>query len=148
MDAAAQVALLTQLQLEVQTLQAAAAVPPVAPPFAPVFTLAPALASAATYLGLTSASGTKHFKGATGHLNQRPFDFADPSDLQVFLDLVLKKSQVWGWNIIFTMPVTNVSTGVVTSNHNLLDEYGLIPLDSVRSQVMTYRATPTKRAQD
>jgi hypothetical protein len=78
MDAATQVALLAQLQLEVQTLQAAVAVPPVALPFAPVFTLAPALASAATYLDLTSASATKHFKGATGHLDQGPFDFPDP----------------------------------------------------------------------
>jgi hypothetical protein len=100
---------------------------------------------------MLTASGMKHFKGATGHFNQRPFDFADRSDLQVFLDLLelLKEYQVWGWNIIFTLPVTNVSSGVVTSNHNLFNEYALlIPLDLVRSQGMTYRATPTKGAQD
>jgi hypothetical protein len=154
MDPAAQAALLVQLQAEVQNLQAAAAAaaaaeePPAGPPPAPaVFTLAPALANTAAYLDLTSSSGTKHFKGATEPLNAKPFDFADPSDLQVFLDLVLKKSQVWGWNTIFTIPVTGVTTGV-TVNHNLLSEYGMIPLESVRTQVMTYYATPTKRAQD
>jgi hypothetical protein len=156
MDAAAQTALLTQLQGEVQTLQAAAAAAAAnnaaaglaqAPPAAPVFTLAPALANTAVFLDLTSVSGTKHFKGATEPLNKQPFDFSDSSDLQVFLDLVLKKSQVWGWNTIFTIPVTNPLTGITTS-HNLLDEYGLIPLAAVRAHTMTYYANQSKQAQD
>jgi hypothetical protein len=156
MDAAAQTALLTQLQGEVQTLQAAAAAAAAtnaaaglaqAPPAAPVFTLAPALANTAVFLDLTSVSGTKHFKGATEPLNKQPFDFTDSSDLQVFLDLVLKKSQVWGWNTIFTIPVTNPLTGI-TTNHNLLDEYGLIPLASVRAHTITYYANQSKQAQD
>ena len=155
MDAATQ-AILAQLQAEVQTLQAAAtaatataaAAPPVGPPMPPVFTLAPALANTATtYLDLTSAAGAKHFKGATEPLSAQPFDFADPSDLQIFLDLVLKKSQIWGWNTIFTIPVTDPSTAV-TTNHNLLNEYGLIPLLAVTTQVTTYYATSSKRAQD
>jgi hypothetical protein len=105
MDPAAQATLLTQLQAEVQTLQAAAAavaaagVP--AQQVAPVFTLAPALASTALFIDLTSASGDKHFKGATEPLNENPFDFSDSSDLQVFLDLLLKKSQVWAFLILF-----------------------------------------------
>ena len=156
MDPAAQAALLTQLQTEVQNLQdaaaaataAAAAAPPAAAnPAAPVFALAPALAVTATFLDLTSTNGAKHFKGAIEPLNSKPFDFSDPSDLQVFLDLVLKKSQVWGWNTIFTIPVTDVATGN-TANHNLLHEYGMIPLQSVRTQVATYYDQPTKRAQD
>jgi hypothetical protein len=60
---------------------------------------------------------------------------------------VLKKSQVWGWNNIFTVPVTIPSTGI-TTNHNLLDEYGLIPLTSVKAHTMTYYATQSKQAQD
>jgi hypothetical protein len=141
MDAAAQAALLTQLQGKGQTLQAAAAPAAAAGPAhdplaAPMFTLAPALANTAMYLDLTSVSGTKHFKGATKPLNKQPFDFTDSSNLQVFLDLVLKKSQVWGWNTIFTIPVINPLTGITTS-HNLLNEYGLILLASVRTQTVT-----------
>jgi hypothetical protein len=88
MDAAAQAALLTQLQAEVQNLQAAAATAAAAnaaaaanPPTVPVFTLAPALANTATFLDLTSTSGSKHFKGATESLNTQAFGFDDPADL-------------------------------------------------------------------
>jgi hypothetical protein len=154
MDAAAQATLLAQLQTEVQNLQDAAATAAAAaaeaPPAAgepPVFTLAPALANTAAFIDLTTSNGIKHFNKATEPLTKEPFNFADPSDLQVFLDLVLKKSQVWGWNPIFDIPVTNPST-TVTTNHNLLQEYGLIPLSAVRTQVSSYYATPTKRAQD
>jgi hypothetical protein len=161
MDATAQATLLIQLQAKIQTLwtnapaaaTAAAAPahpgPPQGPQAAPVFTLAPALANTAVFLDLTSTSGAKHFKGATEPLNQQPFDFADSSNLQVFLDLVLKKSQVWGWNTIFTIPVNNIMAGaVITTSHNLLDEYGLIPIASVRAHAMTYYANHSKQAQD
>jgi hypothetical protein len=154
MDPAVQATLILQLQTEVQNLQAAAAasaaaaavaaVPPAGPPTPPVFTLAPALANTAiTYIDLTSSTGAKHFKGATKPLSTQPFDFADPSDLQVFLDLVLKKSQIWGWNTIFTIPVTDTITAT-TTNHNLLSKYGMIPLQSITAQVMTYYATQSK----
>jgi hypothetical protein len=152
MDPAVQV-VLDQLQAEVQNLQAAAAAvtaaaPPLGPPAPPAFTLAPALANTATtYLDLTSSTGAKHFKGATEPLSAQPFDFADPADLQFFLDLVLKKSQIWGWNTIFTIPVTDPVTAT-TSNRNLLSEYGMIPLASVATHVTTYYATPSKQAQD
>jgi hypothetical protein len=150
MEPADQTELLAQLQaLQDAAAAAAAAVaaadevpPPLVPRPPPVFTLAPALANTANYIDLTSTSGTKHFKGAAEPLNAHPFNFADASDLQVFLDLVLKKSQVWGWNTIFTIPVTN-ATGAepVTANNNLLSEYGMIPLDSARAQVMSYSIT-------
>jgi hypothetical protein len=80
-------------------------------------------------------------------LSTQPFDFADPSDLQVFLDLVLKKSQIWGWNTIFTIPVIDATTAT-TTNRNLLSEYGMVPLSSITAQVMTYYSTQSKRAQD
>jgi hypothetical protein len=126
----------------ISAANAAAAAAPANPP---VFALAPALANSATFIDVTSMSGTKHFKGATAPLNKQPFDFADSSDLQVFLDLVLKKLQVWGWNTRFTIPVTNPITGL-TTNHSLLSEYGIIPLPSVRTQVMSYYANQTKQA--
>jgi hypothetical protein len=158
MDPTAQATLLIKLQAEVQTLQAAATAaataaaaavaPPAGPPTPQVFTLAPALANTSTtYLDLTSSAGAKHFKGATEPLSAQPFDFADPSDLQIFLDLVLKKSQIWGWNTIFTIPVTDPLTSI-TRNHNLLNEYGLIPLLAVKTRVTTYYDTSLKRAQD
>jgi hypothetical protein len=33
------------------------------------------------------------------------------------------------------------------TNHNLLDEYGLVPLASVRAHALTYYAQQTKQAQ-
>jgi hypothetical protein len=63
------------------------------------------LANTATYLDITSASGAEHFKGATEPLNTQLFDFADPSDLQIFLDLVLKKSSPGGRGTIWERKV-------------------------------------------
>jgi hypothetical protein len=150
--------LIQQLQAQVQALEDAAVaaaaaaagpappggVPPVPPP---VFTLAPALANTAAFLDLTSTSGAKHFKGATEPLTAKPFDFSDPSDLQVFLDLLLKKSQVYGWNPVLTIPVTDAATNI-TTHYNLLSQYGLIPLASIRAHVFSYYGTQTKQAQD
>jgi hypothetical protein len=132
--------------------QQGAAVPPVqqgvaAPAGNPVFTLAPALANTSTFLDLTSSNGAKHFKGAIEPLNSHPFDFADGADLQVFLDLVLTKSQVWGWNNIFNIPVEDKTTGIVKT-WNILNHYGMVPLASVRAHAMTYYDAQTKQAQD
>jgi hypothetical protein len=80
-------------------------------------------------------------------LGTQQFDFADPSDLQFFLDLVLKKSQIWGWNAIFTIPSTDQVT-MTTSDRNLLREYGMISLESITTLDATYYATPSKQAQD
>jgi hypothetical protein len=107
--------------------QGAAGVPP-----GPVFTLAPALANTATFLDLTTSSGAKHFKGAIESLNSHPFEFEDGADLQVFLDLVLTKSQVWGWNNIFNIPVVDPKTGL-SQTWNILNHYGMVPLASVRA---------------
>jgi hypothetical protein len=130
---------------------AAAAVPTRGVPLAPpVFTLAPALANtAAAYLDLTSASGAKHVKNVTEPLttSRASFDFAHSSDLEVFLDLVLKKSQVCGWNAIFTVTVTHQATGVITT-HNLLEEQGLVSLAATLAHVGTHCNLPTKLAQD
>jgi hypothetical protein len=105
------------------------------------------LANTAAFLDLTSSDGMKHFKGATEALNSQAFDFREDSDLQVFLDLILTKSQVWGWNPIFNIPVTDPITAAVT-NWNLLTHFGVIPLDAVRAHAMSCHATPSKRAQD
>jgi hypothetical protein len=91
----------------------------------PVFTLASALANAAAFLDLTGSSGAKRFKGATESLSFQPFDFEENSDPQVLLDLVLTKSQeVWGWNTIFNVPVTDAATGAAR-NWNLLSHHGM-----------------------
>jgi hypothetical protein len=151
MEANQDAELFQNLQDQVQILEAAAVaaeVPPGgAPPALPVFTLAPVLANTAAYLDLTSISGAKHFKGATKPSTAHPFEFTDPLDLQIFLDLVLKKCQVYGRNSILTIPVTNRATGTTTT-HNILEEYGLIPLASIATHVGTYYATQIKQAQD
>jgi hypothetical protein len=89
----------------------------------------------------------KHFKGGSEGLNAQEFDFKDDTDLQVFLDLLLTKSQVWGWSYIFTIPVLDVATGTAR-NWNLLSHCGMIPMPSVRTHVLSYYATPSKLAQD
>ena len=54
------------------------------------------LAKTTAFLDITKWNRAKLFKGATEPLGSQPLDFADESDLQVFLDLVLKESQVYG----------------------------------------------------
>ena len=138
------------LELENAAATAAAAAQPLrgANPAPPVFTLAPALANtAAAYIDLTSPSGAKHFKGAIEPLSSTPFDFGDPADLQVFLDLVLKRSQVYGWNPILDVPITNAN-GATTSTHNILEEYGVLSVDTISTHVRTYYGLQTKQAQD
>jgi hypothetical protein len=118
------------------------------PPAPPAFVLAPALANtAAAYIDLTSTSGAIQFKGAIKPLTSPPIAFADPSDLQTLLDLLLQKSQVYSWKHIWTVPVINAATGVVTKR-NLLKEYDMIPLNAITAHVRTYYATRTKQAQD
>jgi hypothetical protein len=69
----------------------------------------------------------------------------DPSDLQVFLDLLKTKSKVQGWSRIFTVPF---EIDRVTTNHSLLHNYGVIPLASVVSDALTYINAESKVAQD
>jgi hypothetical protein len=124
--------------------QAAAAAVPLP---APVFMLAPALANTAAFFYFASSDGAKLFKGATEALNSHAFDFEDDSALRVFLALVLTKSQVWGWNAIFDIPVAD-APAATARNWNLLTHHGVVPLDSVRTHAMSHCATPSKRAQD
>jgi hypothetical protein len=105
------------------------------------------LVNTATFLDLSTSGGMKHFKGGSEDLNAQAFDFKDDTDLQVFLDLLLTKSQGWGWSYIFTIPVLDVATGT-TRNWNLLSHHGMIPMPSVRTHVLSYYAAPSKLAQD
>jgi len=114
------------------------------PPPAPVFALSPALVNAGAFLDLNTASGAKLFKTGSQSLSQT-FDFSDHSDLQVFLDLLKTKTQVQGWARVFSVPVT-IAGNVV--NHNLLTNYGLIPLADVTNDALSYVDTQTKVAQD
>ena len=111
---------------------------------APCFALSPAMANAGVFLDLSSSTGAKLFKVGAEPLS-RSFDFEDPSELQVFLDLLKTKAKVQGWSRIFTVPV-NVD-GVITS-HSLLQDYGVIPLPFVYLDAVSYVNTPTKVAQD
>ena len=111
---------------------------------APIFSLSPAMANAGAFLNLSTSTGAKLFKIGAEPLS-RSFDFMDPSDLQVFLDLLKTKSKVQGWARIFTVPV---EIDGVTTNHSLLHNYGVIPLASVTSDAMTYVNAESKVAQD
>ena len=103
------------------------------------------MANAGAFLNLsTSSTGAKLFKIGAEPLS-RSFDFVDPSDLQVFLDLHKTKSKVQGWARIFTVPV---EIDGVTTNHSLLHNYGVIPLASVTSDALTYVNAESKVAQD
>jgi hypothetical protein len=126
---------------------ALAAMPPAGAPatLAPRFALSPAMANAGAFLDLSTSKGAKLFKVGAEPLS-RSFDFEDPSELQVFLDLLKTKAKVQGWSRIFTVPVTD-DQGVVT-NHSLLQNYGVISLASVVRDALSYVNTPTKVAQD
>jgi hypothetical protein len=63
----------------------------------------------------------------------------------VFLDLLKTKSKVQGWSRIFTVPV---EVDGVTTNHSLLHNYGVIPLESVALDAATYVNAQCKVAQD
>jgi hypothetical protein len=99
------------------------------------------------YLDLSTTNGGKHFKTGTESLTAQAFNFEDPSDLRIFLDLIKVKSQVFGWNPILSIPVTDATTGVVT-HCDLLDKYGMIERSDVIAHLNTYYSTPTKQAQD
>jgi hypothetical protein len=62
---------------------------------APIFALSPAMANSGAFLDLTTSTRAKLFKLGSEPLS-RSFDFVDPSDLQVFLDLLKTKSKVQG----------------------------------------------------
>jgi hypothetical protein len=111
---------------------------------APIFALSPAMANAGASLDLATSTGAKLFKLGSEPLS-RSFDFVDPSDLQVFLDLLKTKSKVQGWSTIFTAPV---EVDGVTTNHSLLHNYGVIPLESVALDAATYVNAQSKVAQD
>ena len=111
---------------------------------APIFALSPAMANSGAFLDLATSTGAKLFKLGSEPLS-RTFDFVDPSDLQVFLDLLKTKSKVQGWSRIFTVPV---EVDGVTTNHSLLHNYGVIPLESVALDAATYVNAQSKVAQD
>jgi hypothetical protein len=111
---------------------------------APIFALLPAMANAGAFLDLTTSTGAKLFKLGAEPLS-RSFDFVDPSDLQVYLDLLKTKSKVQGWSRTFTVPV---EADGVTTNHSLLHNYGVISLESVALDVATYVNAQSKVAQD
>jgi hypothetical protein len=111
---------------------------------APIFALSPAMANAGAFLNVSTSTGAKLFKIGAEPLS-RSFNFMDPSDLQVFLDLLKTKSKVQGWSRIFTVPV---EVDGVTTNHSLHHNYGVIPLALVVSDALTYVNAESKVAQD
>jgi hypothetical protein len=102
------------------------------------------MANDGAFLDLATSTGAKLFKLGAEPLS-RSFDFVDPSDLQVFLDLLKTKSKVQGWSRIFTVPV---EVDGVTTNHSLLHNYGVIPIASVALDAATYVNAQSKVAQD
>jgi hypothetical protein len=70
---------------------------------APIFARSHAMANAAAFLDLATSTGAKLFKLCAEPLS-RSFDFVDPSDLQVFLDLLKTKSKVHQLHIAKVAP--------------------------------------------
>jgi hypothetical protein len=100
--------------------------------------------NAGAFLDLNFISGAKLFKSGAQPLSQT-FDSLNPSDLQVFLDLLKNKTRVQGWSRVFTVPVTNTGLNV---NHTSLSNYGIIPLGDVTQDALSYVDTQTKVAKD
>jgi hypothetical protein len=129
-------------QAEIRLLRTAPAAPAVG-----TFSRVPVLATSALYQDLSTSTGVKHYKTATEPLSKELyFDFEeDTAQLQLFLDLVRQKSEELDWVEIFRIPVTTPSG---TQTYDLITQYGMIPLASVRAHCMSYYHEQTKKAQD
>jgi hypothetical protein len=132
--------------LELRMTQMASTIhPPVVPAMAPAlgrFALTPALANKHAYLDLDTPKGTKLYNKGTVALAGSPFDFEDPTDLNLFLDAIKSKSKAQGWSRIFTIPTTSTKT------EHLLQSYGLVTLKAATADALKYYDTETKEAQD
>jgi hypothetical protein len=109
---------------------------------APIFALSLAMVNAGAFLDLATSTGAKLFQLGAEPLS-RSFDFVDPTDLQVFLNLLKNKSKNQGRSRIFTVPV---EVDGVTTHYSLLHNYGVIPLESVALDAATYVNDQSKAA--
>ena len=106
--------------------------PPAAP--APIFALTPAQINPDQFIDYTNSDGKKLWKAATTPLEEK-YD-ADPKDLNLFVEEVVKRATIAGWNAgqgnIISVPDAQ------GNNRNLLTEYGRLTLEDIRTFVSTY----------
>jgi hypothetical protein len=117
-----------------------AAIPP--PP--PVFALNPADLFGAGFADYATTEGRKDYERAIAPLVPQ-YD-GDQKGLKLFMHNISHKAHVNGWtNTILTIPV--VVAGVAI-NRSILTQYGLITLEDVRAQAITYLGQNTRASQD
>lgn len=103
------------------------------------FSLAPALASG-EIIDFSQASGAKLFKSGIEALSTE-FN-CTAVNLQLFLDQLRDKSSIYNWERILEVPD---EYGISKS---LIDQYGELSYEKVKSHAETYVNTQTRRAQD
>jgi hypothetical protein len=62
-------------------------------------------------------------------------------DMHIFLKSVSKRTQLFGWNSIVTVPTGGVTT------RNLCEQYGLITLEQIQAHAQVYKAAQGRDAQ-
>jgi len=104
-----------------------------------IFSLTPARANPDAYLDYTTSSASKIFKQASASLDYK-FD-CEESSVQTFIETLRDRSTSSGWD-------SNQANIIDINGTNLMDEYGLLTLDQIRTHVITYIETQTRTAQN
>ncbi len=124
-----------------------AAVPPVAVPVVP-FALTPAIAIPGI-IDYTTREGQKLYSNATYKLEEEPYD-CQADGLYQFLATLHLRGQEFGWNHSVN-GILQVPQDITDPTNNLvylIDNYGQIPLATIRAYETTYLQTSTRPAQD
>ena len=104
-----------------------------------VFALSPARVNADQFIDYSTSAGAKIFNKATAPLDY-VFDVEEGS-VQTFIETLMDRSTMFGWN--------EPNSSVITVNNvNLLTEHGTLSVEEVRTEVLTYVDTESRRAQN
>ena len=114
---------------------------PPGPAVPTVFALSPALANR-DILDYSSAAGAKVYRGAIAPIAIE-FD-CKSENLQLFLDQIRDRSTTHDWNNILLVP----KGGNLDDPKDLIESYGEVSYEDVKTSVMAYVNTETHEAQD
>jgi hypothetical protein len=112
------------------------------------FALTPASAITGV-IDFTTSEGRKLYNSATYKLDEDPYD-CQPDGLYQFLATLHTRAQEYGWNdpIGGILQIPEDANDISSNIHYLVDNYGQVPLSSIRSFEDTYISQPVRPAQD
>jgi hypothetical protein len=112
------------------------------------FALTPASAITGV-IDFTTSEGRKLYNSATYKLDEDPYD-CQPDGLYQFLATLHTRAQEYGWNdpIGGILQIPENANDITSDTIYLVDNYGQIPLSSIRRFEETYITQPVRPAQD